>query len=62
MSDIPRKFDHLYQVISSSNFLNKKSLGGEMPFFISTYNAKEEIAQQEAIRLLKNKLDNARVL
>ncbi len=61
MSDISRKFDHLYQVISSSNFLNKKSLGGEIPFFISTYNAKEEISQQEAIRLLKSKLDNAGV-
>ena len=61
MSDIPQKFDHLYKVISSPNFLNKQSLGGEIPFFISTYNAKEEIAQQEAIRLLKNKLDNAGV-
>lgn len=61
MSDITRKFDHLYKVISSPNFLNKQSLGGDIPFFISTYNAKEEIAQQEAIRLLKNKLDNAGV-
>lgn len=61
MSDITRKFDHLYKVISSPNFLNKQSLGGEIPFFISTYNAKEEIAQQEAIRLLKNKLDNSGV-
>jgi len=61
MSDITRKFDHLYKVISSPNFLNKQSLGGEIPFFISTYNAKEEVAQQEAIRLLKNKLDNAGV-
>ena len=61
MSDITQKFDHLYKVISSPNFLNKQSLGGETPFFISTYNAKEEITQQEAIRLLKNKLDNAGV-
>ncbi len=61
MSDITQKFDHLYKVISSPNFLNKQSLGGEIPFFISTYNAKEEVAQQDAIRLLKNKLDNAGV-
>ncbi len=58
MSDISPKFEHLFKIISSPGFLAKQSLGGEIPFFISTYDAKDEIKISEAIRLLKNKLDN----
>ena len=33
MEDIAKKFTHLYNIISSPNFLKKESLGGEIPFF-----------------------------
>ena len=58
MENISRKFDHLFKVISKKGFLNKESLGGEIPFFISQYNAKQEIQIRESIGLLKNKLSN----
>ncbi|AVR44780.1 DUF1788 domain-containing protein [Christiangramia fulva] len=58
MTNITEKFDHLYKVISSSNFLKKQSLGGEIPFFISTYEAEDENEVKIAIRLLQNKLNS----
>lgn len=61
MTNLTENFDHLYKVISSSNFLKKQSLGGEIPFFISTYEAEDQNEIAEAIRLLKNKLNNAGV-
>ncbi|QXP79829.1 MULTISPECIES: DUF1788 domain-containing protein [Winogradskyella] len=58
MGNLTNKFEHLFNVISSSNFLNKESLGGEIPFFISAYNAEEELACREEIGLLTKKLEN----
>ncbi len=58
MTNLTENFEHLFNVISSSNFLNKQSLGGEIPFFISTYNAKDELKEREAISLLQKKLNN----
>lgn len=58
MENLNKKFDHLFKVISKQGFLNKESLGGEIPFFISAYNAKQEIQVRESIGLLKNKLSN----
>lgn len=61
MEDISSKFSHLYKVISSSSFLNKEALGGEIPFFITAYDAKQEIEVRDSIKLLKNKLDTSGV-
>jgi hypothetical protein len=58
MGNLTNKFEHLFNVISSSNFLNKESLGGEIPFFISSYKAEEELACREEIGLLIKKLKN----
>ena len=58
MENLNKKFDHLFKVISKQGFLNKESLGGEISFFISAYNAKQEIQVRESIGLLKNKLSN----
>jgi hypothetical protein len=58
MGNLTNKFEHLFNVISSSNFLNKESLGGEIPFFISSYKAEEELACREEIGLLIKKLEN----
>jgi hypothetical protein len=56
MSSVKRQFDHIFKVVSNESFLNKESLGGEIPFFIAPYPAKEEIKVREEIRMLKNKL------
>ncbi len=61
MEDINSKFLHLFKVISSSSFLNKEALGGEIPFFITAYDAKQEIEVRDSIKLLKNKLDTSGV-
>lgn len=61
MEDITEKFTHLYNVISSTRFLNKEALGGEIPFFISAYNAKQELKVNEDIKLLINKLESSGV-
>jgi len=57
MEDIVKKFDHLYKVISNEDFLSKKSLGGEIPFFISAYDPKQQSKLTGAIKGLKNKLE-----
>ncbi len=59
MKDISTQFNHLYKVISSQTFLNRESLGGEIPFFISAYNAKQELEIKESIKQLINKLENS---
>ena len=58
MENLNKKFEHLFKVISKKGFLNKESLGGEIPFFISAYNAKQEIQVRDSIGLIKNKLSN----
>jgi len=57
MEDIVKKYEHLYKVISTEEFLRMESLGGEIPFFISAYDAKQQIEVDRAIRGLKNKLE-----
>lgn len=57
MEDIAHKFDHLYKVISSPEFLNMESLGGEIPFFISAYNPKQQYDIEGAVKGLINKLE-----
>jgi hypothetical protein len=62
MEDVTAKFTHLYNVISSKRFLNKEALGGEIPFFISAYDAKQELEVRDSIKLLKNKLETNGVI
>ncbi|MCK9398991.1 MAG: DUF1788 domain-containing protein [Bacteroidales bacterium] len=57
MEDIVKKFDHLYKVISNEDFLSKKSLGGEIPFFISAYDPRQQVEVDRAVKGLKNKLE-----
>jgi len=61
MNDIAEKFRHLFNVVSSQSFLNKESLGGEIPFFISSYNVTQEIEVKDSIKRLIKKLDTAGV-
>lgn len=57
MEDIVRKFEHLYKVITNEEFLRMESLGGEIPFFISAFDAKQQNDVDKAIKGLKNKLE-----
>jgi len=57
MEDIAKKFEHLYHVISTEEFLHMESLGGEIPFFISAFDPTQQIEVDTAIRGLKNKLE-----
>lgn len=57
MEDITKKFDHLYKVISHGEFLRMEALGGEIPFFISAFDAKQQLEVDKAVRGLKNKLE-----
>lgn len=58
MDNLNKKFEDLYGKISNKRFLNKESLGGEIPFFISPYNASQEVQVRKEISLLKSKLNN----
>ena len=59
MENITTKFNRLYEVISSPTFLKKEALGGEIPFFISAYDPKQETEVCNAIKGLKNKLETS---
>ncbi|MDB4655543.1 DUF1788 domain-containing protein [Flavobacteriales bacterium] len=61
MEDISEKFSHLFNVISSKRFLNKDSLGGEIPFFIAAYHGEQELDVSDAIKRLMRKLDTSGV-
>lgn len=61
MENLTKKFEHLFNVISSKGFLNKESLGGEIPFFISAYDAKQELEVKDSIKRLINKLSTSGV-
>ncbi len=54
--NISDKFNHLYKVISSYDFLHKEALGGEIPFFISAYNPSQHNEVEKAISGLIKKL------
>ncbi len=61
MEDLSLKFARLYKIISAESFLNKQALGGEIPFFIEPYQARQELQVREAIKMLRNRLTNAGV-
>lgn len=55
--DIGHKFKHLFDVLSMDKFLKMEALGGEIPFFISSYNPEQELEVEKALKSLKNKLE-----
>jgi hypothetical protein len=61
MENLINKFDHLFKVISSTRFLKKEALGGEIPFFISAYDATQENQVKDSITMLIKKLDTSGV-
>jgi len=61
MKTISEQFEHLYKVTSSPAFLKMEGQGGEIPFFILPYEAKQELEVRKAITGLRKKLENAGV-
>lgn len=55
-------FENLYNVFSSETFLERKGLGGEMPFFIQAYDPTEEIYIQKSLIALKKKLTETGII
>lgn len=56
--ELHKKFEHLFGVITNPKFLSMEALGGEIPFWISTYNPKQEVEVNEEIENLIKKLNN----
>ncbi len=54
---IANKFDHLFQVIQTEDFLQQKALGGEIPFFIFAYKAQFQNIIDTSTKGLINKLE-----
>lgn len=57
--DLHRKFEHIYKVIKNPTFLSMDALGGEIPFWISTYNPGQETEVNTEIENLIKKLQNS---
>ena len=58
MKKVTETFELLHQLISTNDFLEMKSLGGEIPFFITSFSPKNQIEVDKALKGLKNKLEN----
>lgn len=59
IENIDDKFNDLYKKITNKDFLEMKALGGEIPFYITSYNPKQHSKVEEHIHYLKNRLDNS---
>lgn len=55
---LQQKFDHIYTVINEPSFLKMSALGGEIPFWISTYKPVQENDISVEIQNLCKKLGN----
>lgn len=53
-----QKFDKIYELVRREDFLNNLSTGGEIPFYIITYDIQEEKLLSESIELLTKRLKN----
>lgn len=53
---LEEKFEKLFQTFINKNFLSMDALGGEIPFYISSYNPTQEVKVFEQIDRLKSRL------
>lgn len=53
-----KKFDHIHDVIHKPSFLAMTALGGEIPFWISTYSPTQEMEVNKQITHLTKRLMN----
>ena len=54
--NIIKKFDKIYEKVTTEAFLQMKALGGEVPFFISSYPIKQQNEVYSEIERLKRRL------
>lgn len=54
---IPKRFEHLYQLISSERFLLKQGLGNEVPFFICPFPPEQAVEMERMAHQLARKLE-----
>lgn len=59
--ELHKKFEHIFGVITNPKFLSMEALGGEIPFWISTYNPTQEVGIIIEIDNLIKKLQNSGV-
>ena len=56
LEKLEEKFEKLYNTFTNDSFLSMKALGGEIPFYISSYNPVQETKVFNEIERLKNRL------
>lgn len=54
--NIVKKFDKIYEKVTTDAFLQMKALGGEVPFFISSYPIEQQNEVYSEIERLKHRL------
>jgi len=58
---IPERFEHLFNLISSAQFLKKQGLGNEVPFFICPFRPEETVEMERMVQQLARKLEQSGV-
>lgn len=56
LENVTQKFEKLYSQVSTTKFLEKKGLSGEIPFFICAYNPVQETEVTKEIQRLHSRL------
>jgi hypothetical protein len=56
--NLDQTFEDLFQVISSVNFLERRGLGNELPFFISAHHASLQTQVDQRVPSLTKRLSN----
>ncbi len=54
LENIVKKFDKIYEKVTTDAFLKMKALGGEVPFFISSYSIEQQNEVYSEIERLKH--------
>lgn len=57
----PQHFESLFQILSSTRFLNKEGLGGELPFFIHSFPVSKQALVDTNIQSLIKRLQNENI-
>ena len=57
MKNIESKFDELFGLVSSEDFLMRKGVSTEVPFFICHYDATEQVKSDDVVKFLVEKLN-----
>ena len=59
IENIPKKFEQLFYKIKDKHFLEMRALGGEIPFYITSYNPSQQVEVKKNIFLLKKNLESS---